>query len=354
MCTTVYWSATFFDSYSLENGMKPKTERKNIVVIGGGTGTYTLLQGLKYHWGDYNIIKIVSMADSGGATGRLRDEFGQLPVGDARMGLAALSADVDHHDKLLRELLLYRFNKGEGLSGHNFGNLLLVALTDILDSEAEAIKAASRILRIRGQVLPVTEDNVHLIATYEDGVWVKGEHDIDEPPPEHENKRIVKLATDKPAKITPEVQAAIRDADIIVIGPGDLYASLLANCVVAGMPEAISESKAKFVYVSNLMTRPGQTRGMKLSDYLKELTAYTHRKPDTIVVNTTPLPEEALARYKEEGDCPVIDDLENGIEIVRGDFLANEIIEKKDGDMLKRSLIRHDGGKLAAAIIDLL
>lgn len=334
--------------------MKPKTERKNIVVIGGGTGTYTLLQGLKYYWGDNNIIKIVSMADSGGATGRLRDEFGQLPVGDARMGLAALAADVDHHDKLLRELLLYRFNKGEGLSGHNFGNLLLVALTDILGSEAEAIKAASRILRIRGTVLPVTADNVHLVATYEDGTKVVGEHDIDEPPPEHEDSRIMKLTTDRPAKITAEVAAALRDADIIIIGPGDLYASLLANCVIEGMPEAIAQSTAKFVYVSNLMTRPGQTRGMKLTDYIKEIISYIHRKPDTIIVNTTQLPKEALDRYAEEGDFPVEDDLTNGIEIVRGDFLADEIIEKKDGDVLKRSLIRHDGGKLAAAIIELL
>ena len=144
--------------------MMPKEERKRVVVIGGGTGTYTLLQGLKRHAHDVFVSKIVSMADSGGSTGRLRDELGQLPVGDARMGLAALAAGAHEDDQLLRELFLYRFDRGTGLSGHNFGNLFLAALTDILGSEAKAIKAASRILRIRGEVLPVTEDNLHLIA----------------------------------------------------------------------------------------------------------------------------------------------------------------------------------------------
>ncbi|MDC1205440.1 YvcK family protein [Candidatus Pacebacteria bacterium] len=334
--------------------MKPKSERKNIVVIGGGTGTYTLLHGLKSYWGDINITKIVSMADSGGATGRLRDEFGQLPVGDARMGLAALAADVDEHEQLLRELLLYRFDRGNGLSGHNFGNLLLVALTDMLGSETEAIKAASRLLRVRGKVLPVTEDNVHLVATYDDGTVVVGEHDIDEPPRERENSRITKLETDKPARITKDADAAIRAADMIIIGPGDLYTSLLANCVIAGVSDAIESSTAQFVYVTNLMTRPGQTRGMKISNYLSELESYVGRKPDTVLINTTPLPIDIIEKYAQEGDCPVEDDLVNGIEIVRGDFLIKELVEKKEGDVLKRALIRHDGKKLANAIIGLL
>lgn len=334
--------------------MKDKSERKSIVIIGGGTGTYTLLQGLKQYWKRCDITKIVSMADSGGATGRLRDEFGQLPVGDARMGLAALSADVDENDQLLRELLLYRFNRGEGLSGHNFGNLLLVALTDMLGSETKAIKAASHLLRLRGRVLPVTEDSVHLVATYDNGATVVGEHDIDEPSPDRKNCRIVKLATDKPGSITEDARNAIESADLIIIGPGDLYTSLLANCVIEGVPEAIRKSDARFVFITNLMTRPGQTRGMKISDYLSELQVYVKRKPDVVLINTTSLPENVLERYAHEGDYPVEDDLKNGLQIIRGDFLSHKQVEKKKGDVLQRSLIRHDGAKLADAIIKLL
>lgn len=334
--------------------MKPKTERKHVVVIGGGTGTYNLLQGLKVYWGDIHITKIVSMADSGGSTGRLRDEFGQLPVGDVRMGLAALAANIDDHNKLMRDLFLYRFDKGEGLSGHNFGNLLLVALTELLGNEADAIKAAARILRVRGSVLPVTEDSVHLVATYDDGVEVVGEHSIDEPTPEREDHVVAELTTDKPGRVTEEAAAALRSADAIVLGPGDLYASLLANCVIEGVGEAIQKSTANFVFVSNLMSRPGQTRGMKVSDYVHEIERYVGRKPDTVLINNTPLPNDVLERYKEEGDVPVEDDLRDECTVVRDDFLATTLIQKRSGDVLKRSYIRHDGHKLTKAIMELL
>lgn len=334
--------------------MSQQPEKKSVVVIGGGTGTYNLLQGLKRHWHDVDITKVVSMADSGGSNARIRDEFGLLPLSDVNRSLAALATDVEEHGQLLRELFLYRFYKGNGIKGHNFGNLLLVALTDMLGSEAKAIKAASHILRLRGEVLPVTENDIHLVATYDDGIQIVGEHDIDEPPKDRTDHRIIKLATDKPAQITAEVDAAVRGADIIVLGPGDLYTSLLANCIIEGMPEAVQASKAKFVYVANLMTRPGQTRGMKLSDYLREIEFYLKRSPDTVLINTTELPEEARQKYEAEGDASVEDDLVNGIEIIRDDFLASEMVRQKAGDVLKRSFIRHDGHKLAAAIMKML
>lgn len=334
--------------------MKPKDERKKVVVIGGGTGTYNLLRGLKEFWGDINITKIVPMADSGGSNARIRDEFGLLPLSDVNRGLAALATDVEDHGQLLRELFLYRFNKGDGVCGHNFGNLLLVALTDMLGSEEEAIRAASRILRIRGTVLPVTIADIHLVATYEDGVEVVGEHDIDEPPKEREDQRIVKLATDVPARATQETIESLKEADVIVLGPGDLYTSLMANCVIDGVPEAIRASKAQFVYVTNLMSRPGQTRGMKVSDYLSEIEKYIGRKPDAALVNTSALPDDVLEKYASEGDFPVEDDLQNGLNIVRDDFLATTMVKKKEGDVLKRSFIRHDGRKLARAIMDLI
>lgn len=328
--------------------------KKRVVVIGGGTGTYNLLQGLKRYWQDVAITKIVSMADSGGSNARIRDEFGLLPLSDVNRSLAALSADTEENGQLLRELFLYRFHKGNGVSGHNFGNLLLVALTDMLGSEAEAIKAAATILRLRGAVLPVTAEDVHLVATYDDGTTVVGEHDIDEPPAARFAARITELTTDRPANITPEVAAALAEADLIVLGPGDLYTSLLANCVIAGLPAAIQQSPAKFLFIANLMSRPGQTRGLTLSDYLAEIERYVGKLPDQVFVNCAPLPPEALAKYHAEGDVPVIDDLTADTAAVRADFLASELVRRKAGDVLKRSYIRHDGHKLAAAIMELL
>ena len=166
-------------------------EKKQVVCIGGGTGIYPVLQGLKQYHKQLDITAIISMADSGGSNARIRDQFGLLPLSDINRALSALSTDYEADDQLLRQLFLYRFEKGEGVSGHNFGNLLLVALTDILGSEAEAIKAAARILRVRGRVLPVTTDVVDIVARYDDGLTVVGEHKIDEPAADRTGHRIV-------------------------------------------------------------------------------------------------------------------------------------------------------------------
>lgn len=329
-------------------------DKKKIVVIGGGTGIYPVLRGLKKKR-DVEVSAVITMADSGGSTGRLRDEFGQLPVGDVRMALAALSADVDNHDDLLRELFLYRFAKGEGLNGHNLGNLLLVALTDMLGSEAEAVKVASRILRVRGTVLPVTEDRVHIVATYDDGVEIEGEHNIDEPPENRFKHSIINLCTKPKAVITDDVKKAIEGADMIVLGPGDLYTSLLANCVVEGVPEAIQASKATFVFVTNLMTSQGQTHGMTAKDHVEEVLKYVGRPPDTIVVNTAEVPPELLKRYGEAFQFPVIDDAnEVGCNIVRADLLDDTEVIKKAGDVLQRSLVRGDAKKMGDVLYNLL
>ncbi|MDA8597037.1 YvcK family protein [Candidatus Pacebacteria bacterium] len=334
--------------------MYTKAQRKKVVVIGGGTGTYNLLRGLKEHHESLDITKIVPMADSGGSNARIRDEFGLLPLSDVNRGLAALSSDVEETGQLLRQLFLYRFNKGNGIEGHNFGNLLLVALTDMLGNEEAAIKAASRILRIRGTVLPVTADDIHLVATYDDGEVVTGEHDIDEPTPERENKRITNLRIEPEGTVNAETATALAEADLIIMGPGDLYTSILASCIITGVPELLRDSPAKLVYVSNLMSRPGQTRTMQVSDYVSEVEKYVHRKPDTVLINTTPLPEDVLHTYESEGDYPVVDDLGDDTAVVRDDFLATTLVKKKSGDVLARSLIRHDGRKLTNAILKLL
>jgi uncharacterized cofD-like protein len=330
-------------------------EKQNIVVIGGGTGTHTVLRGLKrYQKRRVNLAAVVTMADSGGSTGRLRDEFGYLPVGDVRMALAALASDFDHHEELLRELFLYRFDKGNGLSGHNFGNLLLVALTDILGSEEAAIRAAAKVLRVQGKVIPVTNEKVNLVAEYEDGTIVTGEHDIDEPPSERIGQRITQLSVTPHATISERAEDALLEADLIVIGPGDLYTSVLANVVVDGVPEAIRNSGAKLAYVSNLMTKCGQTTGMGVAEHVAEVTRYIGRAPDAIFYNTTAFPSDLLARYAADDECPVEQNYTGTAELIATDLLATEAVQTADGDVLKRSLIRHDSRKLARKIIEIL
>ena len=326
---------------------------KRIVVIGGGTGTFTTLSGLRKCTPEVALSAIVTMADSGGSTGRLRDEFGYLPVGDVRMALAALAEGVDDHQQLVRELFLHRFSKGNGLSGHNFGNLLLVALTDILGSETEAIKVAARLLHTKGDVIPVTTEQVDLVAEYDDGVVVEGETNIDEPRQGRDSHRITTLRVTPSCAINPEAKKALAEADLIVLGPGDLYTSVLAACVVDGMKEAIIQTPAKVAFVLNLMSKYGQTTNMQASDYLTEIERYTGRVPDYVLVNNAPMPEELLKKYASEAEYPVADDFGNRKEIIRNNLLMEEVVHTKEGDALRRSLIRHDPDKLASALTHL-
>lgn len=335
--------------------MLQKLEKKSVVVIGGGTGIFPILRGLKKYHDEISISAIISMADSGGSTGRLRDEFGQLPVGDVRMALTALSSDLDEHGELLRELFLHRFDKGDGLNGHNFGNLLIVALTEILGSEAEAVKAAARILRVRGRVLPVTSDKVHIVAEYDDGVITKGEHEIDEPAESRVDHRIVNFSTEPKGYISEDAKNAILNADLILLGPGDLYSSLLANCVIDGVSAAILQSKAQFVYAANLMTRPGQTHGMTACDHVREVQKYVGKMPDTVIINTGTVPEHLLKRYADMHQFPVVDDCDDiDTHIIREDLLDSQEVLKKKGDVLQRSLVRGNGDKYAQLIRTLL
>lgn len=327
--------------------------RPLIVVVGGGTGTHTVLKGLKQYAEQIDITAIVTMADSGGSTGRLRDEFGQLPVGDVRMALTALAADYDDHDELVRELFLYRFAKGEGLNGHNFGNLLLTALTDILGSEAEAVRAASRILRVRGTVLPVTTDHVHLQAEYDDGEEVVGEHEIDAPPVHRHERRIQTLSITPHARISAEAAAALAAADLVVFGPGDLYSSVLANVVVEGFVEVLPAAPSKLLYVSNLMSRPGQTVGMHAREHIAEMEHYLKRSLDVALVHTAPFDAGLLASYYAEGNHPIEDNCtDETCSIRRGNFASQERHETPAGDTITRSLVRHDADKLASAIME--
>lgn len=327
--------------------------RKKIVVVGGGTGTYTLLRGLKRYKDELHITAIVTMADSGGSTGRLRDQFGYLPVGDVRQALAALAPEDDAHHELLRQLFLYRYEKGEGLSGHNFGNLFLTALTDITGSEVEAIRAAARVLRVAGNVVPVTTVPADLVATYDSGVVVTGEHAIDEQVT-CVGERIVSLALTPAVPINPEAATALRDADCVVLGPGDLYTSIIANCVVDGFCEALQESRGKLVYVGNLMSKACQTTGLSASAHAAEIERYCQRSLDSIVLNAGTFNEALVARYQAEGDAVVADDFAaNDPRVVRANIVDDAAVTVAKGDMLTRSYIRHHSERLAATILSL-
>jgi uncharacterized cofD-like protein len=254
----------------------------------------------------------------------------------------------------MRELFNYRYSKGEGLEGHNFGNLFLTALAEVSGSMENALLEAGRILNIKGQVLPVTLSNANLVAEYENGLVVKGENEIDVP--KHDGKlHITKLILEPEAAPFEKTLQAIKDANLIIIGPGDLYTSLIPNLVVPKVADAICNSNAKKVYIVNLMTKYGQTYNFKASDFVSEIEKYLGKCLDFVLINNKDLPDDIIEKYRAENDSPVKDDLiESNYKIVRGDFLATEPIVKKAGDTLKRSLIRHDGNKIASSILELV
>lgn len=311
----------------------------NIVVIGGGTGTYTALMGLKRY--SKNITAIVTMADDGGSSGRLRDEFGHLPPGDVRRALVALS---DDRQKTLRSLFEYRFDKGDGLNGHSFGNLFLTALGELTGGIEGAILEASRVLNIRGQVLPVTTADTRLHAELEDGTIITGETNIDVRTVKPHLK-IERVFLKPEPGISASAKQAIEEADILVIGPGDLYTSLIPNLLVQGVPEAISACKGSRIFVSNLMTKHGETDGFAFSDFVREVRHYlgSAESIDAVIANSHQYSDEILARYAEEKAFPVLaDDLTAEIENARTVL----------GDVANTGqLVRHDSQKLAKLII---
>jgi len=321
---------------------------KKIVTIGGGTGLFTLLTGLKKY--PFNLTAIVAITDDGGSNKKFRDEFGLLPPSDFRQCLVALSREPAN--SALRELMMYRFSRGRGFKGQTFGNILIAALTDIEGSQLKAFIQAGKILNIRGKIVPVSTNHNRLVAEYENGEKVFGEHIIDEPNRFHDSRqRIEKLFLDKPSTIYHKAKKAIMEADYIILGPGDLYTSTLANVVVKGVPEAIRNSSAKIIYVVNLMTKYGQTYGLSAQDHVLEIKKYLGKLPDYILINKTILPKAILKRYEtQKHDFPVKDNLAKDKSIIRKDLLSNHIVKKHRADKLERSLIRHDSDKLARVI----
>ena len=322
--------------------MSSKFSEPKIVVIGGGTGIHNLLRGLKKYTSD--IIAIVTMMDSGGSSGTLRDEFGQLPPGDVRQALVALSP-TDRSSLILRQLFNYRFSKGGGLEGHSFGNLFLTALTEITGGTDKAIEEAGKILGIKGRVLPVTLTHSHLSAKLVDGTEIVGETNIDVRT-EKPDVKIDYVYLDPKAYVYKPVLEEIDSADVIVLGPGDLYTSIVPNLLVDGVAEAINFSKAKKVYVCNLMTKHGESDGFKASDFIKEIRSYLEEgKLDFVVVNSGVLPEKMVQRYTREKAETVI------VDIDQVKKLTKNVIAKPLATA--GTLLRHDTGKITRIIIDI-
>ena len=306
-----------------------------IVAIGGGTGLSMLLSGIKNITN--NITAVVTVGDDGGSSGRLRESMGILPPGDIRHCITALADDED----LITKLFKYRFDNGEGLEGHSFGNLFLTALCDITGNMVSAVKASANVISIRGRVLPSTLDDMKLVAEMENGRIVHGESNI----PEARGK-IKRLYTEpENCKALTEVLQAIHSAELIILGPGSLYTSVIPNLLIKEISEAVSKSSAKKIYVCNIMTQPGETDGYTVSDHLKALIRHAgvEHLLDAVLVNNN-IPKDWSGKYKEKGQYPVKTDTP---EIKK---LGISICAKNLVDINKDGFIRHNSSKVARAV----
>ena len=313
-----------------------------IVAIGGGTGLSMLLRGVKKLTN--NITAIVTVGDDGGSSGRLREQMGVLPPGDIRNCIAALADD----DNIVTKLFQYRFKAGEGLEGHSFGNLFITAMTAICGDMVSAIKESSKVLLIRGRVLPATCDDMKLYAQMEDDSIVKGESNIPEA-----GKKIMKLGCE-PANCrpTPDTVEAILDADIIIMGPGSLYTSVISNFLVKDITKAVWQSKAKKIYVCNAMTQPGETDNYSASDHVK--TIFDHARIDgiddsnknffdAVLVNNF-IPRNLSEKYEQAGSLPV------EIDITELRKLNVEVVERNLLEDNHDGYVRHSCTKIAKSI----
>ena len=308
----------------------------NIVVVGGGTGLSVLLRGLKEYTS--NITAIVSVGDDGGSSGRIREEFGMVPVGDVRNCIVALS----DREELMEQIFDYRFQQGEGLDGHSLGNLLLVAMTHLTGSFHDAVSDINEVLQIRGRVLPVTDVPITLKAILDDDREIVGESCVSQA-----DRPIMRL-TIEPENVEPLAEAleAIREADAIVLGPGSLFTSIIPNLLVDGIVDAILQSKAMKFYVCNVMTQAGETDHYSAEDHLRVLLEHGSKGiVDYIVVNNhNHISPETLHRYAEEGAAPVFYN-KTALEALKVKIIEADLLNEQQ-------VLRHDSARLARCIMD--
>jgi uncharacterized cofD-like protein len=325
----------------------------NLVVIGGGTGSFTLLQSLKKL--TPNITALVNMADDGGSTGVLRDELGVLPPGDVRQCLVALSEAPEE----LRELFNFRFAKGT-FEGHSFGNIFLSAVEKMTDDFSDAVRIAGDVLRITGRVLPITLDN-HQLVLEQNGERVIGEFAISEALSLGQFN-IPNLSLEPVASINPLARQAILEAELVVIAPGNLYGSIAPALLVEGVAEALQQTSAKVAFVCNLVNKTKQTPDFQVHDYVAEIERFTSPGTVDFALFNTDIPnDDLLQRYALDGEYPVLfdtkklDDEANTYEAVPGSFLSRAEHARNPNDTrIRRSLIRHDGEAIAKTLRDLL
>jgi len=327
-------SSLLYEKRILINGPK-------IIAIGGGTGLSTMLRGLKEF--SSNITAVVTVADDGGGSGVLRQDLGMLPPGDIRNCVLAL-ADTE---PIMQQLLQYRFKEGM-LKGQSFGNLFLAAMDGISSSFEEAVKKMCDVLAVTGRVLPVTLDNVQLCAELEDGSVICGESNIGKHNEWHPGKIKRVFLEPQPTKPLQEVLDAIREADIIVLGPGSLYTSIIPNLLVNGMCEALRNSEALKVYVCNVMTQPGETEGYSVFDHISAIESHSFKGIiNCCIVNTADIPDYLKKKYNDDGAEMVRLDMEPlnraGIKVITGDYVS-----------INNNYIRHNSRKLAATIVELV
>jgi uncharacterized cofD-like protein len=323
------------------------TRPLRVVAIGGGTGLSTLLRGLRRHviapgqtgaTGALiaDLAAVVTVTDDGGSSGRLRTGFNMLPPGDLRNCMVALSEE----EALLVKLFNHRFIGGEALKGHNFGNLFVAALTEITGDFALAVQLASKILATRGRIYPATTANTTLVAEMDDGSFVRGETNITA-----SHQHIVELTLDPPGPAPlPETTEAIQKADLITVGPGSLYTSLITNLLVEGIPAALAEARGLRVFVCNLMTQANESLGLTAAEHIEKI--YDHTKApifDCALVNTAPFSPATLARYEAEGAAPIVADVERiqalGVRCIAGNFASEENVVRHATDRVAESLL---------------
>jgi uncharacterized cofD-like protein len=318
--------------------------RKRIVTIGGGTGHYSLLRGLKKY--DVDLAAVVSVADNGGSTGELRTDFGILAPGDLRNCLVALSDESEIAD--IARLFEYRFSeKSRRLGNHSVGNIILAALSDLTGDMATALKVASKILRTRGRVLPVSLDASTLFARTAGGRVLEGEQQVSYPP---RHERVVEVWHQPAANVFRDSADAVRDCDLAVVCPGDLYGSLVPNFVIRGMREAVAECRGRLVYVCNLVTKRG-TLSYKASDFVREIERFAGRRLDVVLYNTRRPTRTVMDKYRAEESAFVEPDVARlramGVKAVGGELMQ----EYESGG---KTVVRHDSERTARMIVELV
>ncbi|AEH50480.1 gluconeogenesis factor YvcK family protein [Pseudothermotoga thermarum] len=308
-----------------------------VVAIGGGTGLSVLLRGLKKY--DLDISALVAVTDEGGSSGRLRFELEIPPPGDVRNNIIALANDED----LMSQIFAYRFVDNGSLHQHTVGNIIIAALTKMKGSFNEAVKLTCRILAIKGKVIPICDDLIRLVAKYDDGSQVVGETNIT-----RKKGRIISIQLDKPAKASEEALIELSNADLIVLGPGSLYTSVITNLLVEGVKETIALNKrAVKIYVANIMTQPGETHGYTVEDHVAEVERYLEKPLDFVIVNNGQPPAEVLESYLKEGAEPV------KVLSKRENYIFADLVQVIHEPNDPRPKIRHNSEALANIIVEI-